>query len=149
MELACFTLGRTLVGELRAADQIIHDETADGDVPYLLRWFIRRSKEHGNMYLHHFLRSDFDRALHDHPWDSTSIILKGAYIEHSWREKWAVRREGDVTSRLAMDAHRIELIDGKPVWSLFITGPKIREWGFYCANGWTHNSKFSPENCRS
>lgn len=23
-------------------------------------------------------------------------------------------------------------------WTLFITGLKVREWGFYCPNGWRH-----------
>ena len=37
--------------------------------------------------------------------------------------------------RAAGDAHRIEL-DAGPAWTLFVTGPKYREWGFHCPDGW-------------
>ncbi|CAN0516096.1 unnamed protein product, partial [Scytosiphon promiscuus] len=30
-----------------------------------------------------------------------------------------------------------------PVWSLFITGPKYREWGFRTAGGWMHWKEFT------
>ena len=29
------------------------------------------------------------------------------------------------------------------LWSLFITGPVIREWGFHCPNGWRHWKQFT------
>ena len=32
--------------------------------------------------------------------------------------------------------------NGKPSWSLFITGPKLRTWGFWCPKGWMHWEKF-------
>lgn len=31
--------------------------------------------------VHHVLRSDHDRALHDHPWHNASIVLSGGYWE--------------------------------------------------------------------
>jgi hypothetical protein len=31
--------------------------------------------------LHHILRSDHDRALHDHPWPNASFVLSGGYWE--------------------------------------------------------------------
>lgn len=43
--------------------------------------FIKRAKTHIQIRLHHILRSDDDRALHDHPWWYLSIILKGGYWE--------------------------------------------------------------------
>jgi len=36
-----------------------------------------------NVYYHIVLRSDDDRALHDHPWLSVSIVLEGGYFEHT------------------------------------------------------------------
>jgi hypothetical protein len=40
--------------------------------------------------------------------------------------------------RRARTAHRLELING-PCVTLFVTGPKIREWGFHCPfAGWRH-----------
>jgi hypothetical protein len=48
--------------------------------PYLVRWAI--NTRFGGVKLHHFLRSDEDRDLHDHPWSFLSIILWGGYWEH-------------------------------------------------------------------
>jgi hypothetical protein len=43
-----------------------------------------------------------------------------------------------VVLRRATAAHRLEVIDGvPPAETIFITGPRIREWGFHCAHrGW-------------
>ena len=30
-----------------------------------------------------------------------------------------------------------------PAWSLFITGPVTREWGFHCPQGWRHWKDFT------
>jgi len=63
--------------------EITDDET--GEV-YLRRFFLWNGKltpgeYKPRIYLHHILRSDKDRHLHDHPWDYSSIILKGGYFE--------------------------------------------------------------------
>lgn len=44
---------------------------------------------------------------------------------------------GDVVYRGARFAHRLYLPgEIKEAWTLFITGPRIRTWGFYCPQGW-------------
>jgi len=104
-----------------------------------------------NIYLHRFLRSDDDRALHDHPWWNCSIVLTGEYTEHSIADggvhRRRIRRAGSWTLRRATAAHRIELHAG-PCVSLFLTGAKIREWGFHCPEkGWVHWRTFcDPED---
>lgn len=103
---------------------------------YLLRWWLRRDPERGNIYLHQVLRDDDDRALHDHPWDSTSIILRGT-MKEVLKDGPRMLEAGSITFREAEVAHRLEIAAG-PVWSLFLTGPKKREWGFHCPNGWRH-----------
>lgn len=105
---------------------------------YLLRWWVLPRNEHSNVYLHEFRRSDEDRALHDHPWPNRSVLLRGRYMEHTPAGSF-LRVKGDVVDRPAEALHRIELIEGEgwPI-SLFITGPKVREWGFACPNGWVH-----------
>lgn len=107
--------------------------------PYLKRWWIVPRNRFFNIYLHHFLRSDDDRALHDHPWWNVSLLLDGAYVEHTIAAggvKHAIRyAEGDLKFRSAKAAHRVEITEG-PSWSLFITGPTIRDWGFHCPAGW-------------
>lgn len=116
--------------------------------PYLLRWWVIPRNRFFNVYLHKFLRDDDDRALHDHPWNSLSIILKGSYIEHTATEI-EIRQAGCFVFRRATHTHRIELFNdrGKPLpaWTLFITGPRIREWGFHCPQGWRHWREFTSE----
>jgi hypothetical protein len=101
----------------------------------LQRWFIVPRNPYANVYLHRFLRSDDDRALHDHPWDNTSLILSGHYLEHLQDGHTVTRFTGDIVHRKAIEAHRVELVDG-PVVTLFTTGPIVRDWGFYCPQGW-------------
>lgn len=102
---------------------------------YLRRWFIAPRNAFANVYLHQFRRSDDDRALHDHPWANASYVLAGRYIEHTPDGQF-LRVAGDFVERPAEALHRIELIAGEPCISLFTTGPKIRDWGFACPNGW-------------
>jgi hypothetical protein len=109
------------------------------DAPYLLRWWLLPRNRVFNIYLHRILRNDDDRALHDHPWWNLSYLLSGSYTEHVIEQggvhKALVRAERSMTFRRASRAHRLELHDG-PAWSLFFTGPVIREWGFHCPAGW-------------
>ena len=108
--------------------------------PYLHRWWVLRLKYLCCIYIHHFKSSDDDRALHDHPWHKLSILLEGVYVEHT--KDGAFRREpGFIYFRSPWRAHRIELLKDAesgellPVTTLFITGPKIRNWGFLCPQG--------------
>jgi len=97
-----------------------------------------------NTYLHCVNRSDDDRALHDHPWINISIILRGQYRE-VYADRAVIRKPGDIVFRWGSTAHRLEVVEG-PVWSLFFTGPKYREWGFRCHNGWKHWKEFTLYN---
>lgn len=130
------------LSERRRPDVVIGGDAA----PYLLRWWLIPRNRWFNIYLHHFMRSDDDRALHDHPWWNLSVLLDGRYVEHTISAGGVnVRRErraGEHKFRTARAAHRIELIDG-PCWTLFITGPRLRDWGFHCRLGWVPWQKFT------
>lgn len=104
------------------------------DDPYLERWFLLPRNGNGNAYVHRITRDDDDRALHDHPWDFTSIILQGAYrdITKGGRRVYGV---GATLHHLATDLHRLEVVEG-PVWTLVLTGKTVRDWGFECPQGW-------------
>jgi hypothetical protein len=130
----------------RPPDETIGD--LDGN-PYMRRWHVVRKHElldrdapdaiaklwphttpPENIYLHQFIRSDEDRALHDHPWPWTTILLDGSYIEHLSADpgdptgptRATQRQPGEIVHRAeAARPHRIELIDGQPVVTLFIT----------------------------
>lgn len=110
---------------------------------YLDRWFVIPRNKIFNIYLHKFNSSDDDRALHDHPWFSVSFLVKGEMIEHLLSQKRHVPHFIPVI-RSAKLAHRLELIKG-PAWTIFITGPAIRDWGFLCQNGWVSWQDYTDE----
>ncbi len=117
------------------------------DDPYMLRWWVIPRNRWFNIYLHKFLHSDDDRAMHDHPWINMSVLLCGSYIEHTpagsfLRKPWRPWAPWRLPMRRPTSLHRVALIDGKPVWTLFITGPVVREWGFACPQGWRHWKDF-------
>lgn len=106
-----------------------------GDDPYLLRWHLIPRNPLLGIYLHKFLRDDDDRALHDHPWSSVSICLAGGYWEQTDAgEKWF--GPGSIVRRAATYRHRIIVSkSNRSAWTLFITGPRVRTWGFWCPRG--------------
>lgn len=121
--------------------------------PYMRRWYVIPRNRLGNIYLHHILRSDDDRALHDHPWVNLSWVLQGGYYEvtplrpptaarpvGSQIKTW--RGRGSLVLRGARAAHRLELGAGGECWSLFFTGPNVRTWGFWCPQGWKPWQRF-------
>jgi hypothetical protein len=120
----------------------------DNSIPYLRRWWLIPRNRFFNVYLHQFLRSDEDRALHDHMYINLSYILEGSYVEHTIAQGGVRRRRrwmaGDFRLRLPSTAHCIEI--DVPCWTLFITGPRVREWGFHCPNGWKHWKDFVNEH---
>jgi hypothetical protein len=115
--------------------------------PYMLRWWVIPRNKVFNIYLHNFMRSDDDEALHDHPWAfNLSIIVHSEYTEHTIAAGGVnlkrVFPAGTVKLRIGPAAHRVELHKG-PVWTFFITGPTIREWGFHCPKGWRAWKEYS------
>ncbi|HEY4136472.1 MAG TPA: hypothetical protein VGO34_14805 [Alphaproteobacteria bacterium] len=145
----CNALGEHFVrtiGWVRMPDFIV----GGADRPYLNRWFLIPRNRWFNVYLHQFLRDDDDRALHDHPWVNLSILLIGEYKEQTIRAGGihvrSHRKAGAFKLRWPRASHRIELVDGRPCWTLFITGPKVRSWGFHCRQGWVDWTKFTDPN---
>jgi hypothetical protein len=61
----------------------LQDIRPQGDVPYLVRYFCAGWNPQNHqpgpaLFLHHFLNSDPDDALHSHPWAwGCSLILVG------------------------------------------------------------------------
>lgn len=115
--------------------------------------------ERPNLFLHHFHMSDQGRELHNHPYTGTSLILKGGYREdrvsllgeamfeyapNRWTSEGAelnalaysglsarIFRMGDINRIGLCDFHRTDLLDLKRgAWTLFYTGPRVKEWGF-------------------
>lgn len=114
---------------------------------YLRRWWLIPRNRFCNIYLHQFLHSDEDRALHDHMYVNLSILLEGQYLEHRIRQggvhQATLYKAGQWKFRLPRQAHRIELVAPySECWTLFLTGPRVREWGFHCPQGWRHWKDF-------
>ena len=100
---------------------------------WLERWFPKLSY---HLVLHNTLKSDVD-GLHDHPWNWASRILSGGYWENTPEGRfWRCRTEG-WRSRKGEDFHRLELDDriSDETWSLFLMGPRYKEWGFINKHG--------------
>lgn len=106
---------------------------------YLQRWWVIPRNPFFNIYLHRISGDDDDRALHDHMYVNVSIILSGSYWEHLPGGVAIQRTGGQVIARRPSALHRLSLReDGiyPIVWTLFITGPRVRTWGFQCPQGW-------------
>lgn len=118
----------------------------DPNDPYLLRWWLTERTEDGNcLYYHRFLRDDDDRALHNHPWPSFSIVVRGTLREIT-DDGENIYSAGDTVFRTADHSHRMIVLE-KPSDTLFFTGPKIQEWGFWTTSGWVHWKDFvDPQN---
>jgi hypothetical protein len=140
--------------------RIIHNFKGD---PYLVRYTLFSCKWFG-VFLHKIMRSDSDRDLHDHPWSFWTFLLAGRYTEDvpldnppmykpngCMYTRPRIFAAGSLVRHRAEDAHCLTLprtwrwdgLEGSkepdgfiPVWSLFIHGPRRREWGFHTAAGW-------------
>lgn len=114
-----------------------------GQEPYLVRYylFIKDRKWFPfNVFLHKFLQSDPDE-LHDHPWPYFTLILRGGYWETTPKGRFW-RGPGHMRVSSPKSLHRVELEPGVCAWSLFVPGPKLREWGFIVNGKWMHNEKY-------
>ncbi len=132
----------------RAPDFIIGERAE----PYIRRWWVIPRNPFFNIYLHEILRGDPDRALHCHPWANVSILLQGGYIERlplrqAQQPSWdyvpgytydVVRKAGQAWGRLGHFRHRLFVPEGGHCWSLFLTGPVYRRWGFHCKADWVY-----------
>ena len=115
--------------------------------PYLERYYLflrERERFPFNVFLHKFLKSDPD-DVHDHPWPYATLILKGGYWEwiphfdtvgRKTGEYQVWRGPGHFRVSKANSYHRIELDPDITAWTLFMPGPKQRDWGFLVKNKW-------------
>ena len=110
----------------------------DGSM-YMTRYTLNK-QEGLSIYLHEFHREDWARETHDHPWPFWHQILEGGYIEEVLKADGlrfeAKRRPGYQAYREATHKHRVAKLLGYPCWSLVVVGPRVREWGFDCPDGW-------------
>ena len=126
------------------------------DEPYLERYYLflkDRDRFPFNVFLHKFLKGDPD-DVHDHPWPYATLILKGGYYEwlpqfdskgNKIAEMCVWRGPGSFRVCRANSYHRIELDPNVTAWTLFMPGPKKRDWGFLVNNKWIQHEQYLKE----
>ena len=126
------------------------------DEPYLERYYLfLKDRDHFpfNVILHKYLKGDPD-DVHDHPWPYATLILKGGYYEwlpqfdskgNKIAEMCVWRGPGSFRVCRANSYHRIELDPSVTAWTLFMPGPKKRDWGFLVNNKWIQHEQYLKE----
>ena len=126
------------------------------DQPYLERYYVFLKDRNWfpfNVFIHKFLKSDPD-DVHDHPWPYATLILKGGYYEWTPQFDGQGRKFGEICKwrgpghfRIcrANSYHRIELDPSVTAWTLFMPGPKKRDWGFLVNNKWIQHEQYLKE----
>lgn len=117
---------------------------------YIERWFILPRNRWFNVYLHKILLDDY-LTPHDHPWWNVSVpfspywefqhkvveVIKTNSVHYKYSSKCYLRMPYRPVFRKATSIHRIAVqntVRGY-AWSLFITGPQRRIWGFWTRHG--------------
>ena len=114
--------------------------------PYLTRYYLflkDRKWFPFNVFLHNFHKGDLDDS-HDHPWPYLTIIIRGGYWEHTPRGRFW-RAPGHIRISTPSSLHRIELERGVDTWTVFVPGPKLREWGFIRDGKWVQHEQYLRE----
>lgn len=117
-----------------------------GKEPYLDRYYPGPDSDTLGWYLHKFWSGDLGGEVHNHPWSwCLSIILTEGYREIRYLASRSERQGSrffltdrqDVTHLPfgvnilnSNDMHRVILLSKRPVWTLFIHGPRTSTWGF-------------------
>ena len=96
------------------------------------RFRLFKSKNYG-VYLHHWVRPDREPHHHSHPWDYTSILLKGSYIEETFNSSKRIKKFIPIR-RKAEEFHKMHPIGD--AWTLVIRGPEKQVYGFLGFDGW-------------
>jgi len=78
---------------------------------------------------HEWHRSDDKRNMHDHPWHFLTLVIRGSYVDVSEQGRDQLRL-GSIRFRRATHKHYVEVPVGG-AWTILLTTPKIREWGFW------------------
>lgn len=106
--------------------------------PYLIRW--RLETPVGSLRVHHWLGPDDDRHFHDHPWDFTTFVVKGGYVDKSPDGEQHLKAP-TVQRRAATHQHTV-YPDPGGAWTIVFTGPKVRNWGFWVAGKFKKANKY-------
>lgn len=136
-----------------------HIMSSDGRELYMGRWWLFNPYDRDthkarwrwfpwSIRIHHIMRPDADRDLHDHPWNARTIILRGGYTEQRLIDpadpvlgalcvppgalptEYLTRFAGDTARLNHGEYHRIDEVSPGGVFTLFITSRYQGNWGF-------------------
>ncbi len=112
------------------------------ECPYARRWYL--STPFGSIRLHQWYSSDDDRAFHDHAWWFVTFILSGGYTDVSPAGEQRMDRFS-VAYRPANHRHTVK-VDKGGCWTIVVTGPEKRFWGFWTKGRFKKANKYFLEN---
>lgn len=142
---------RRLAARRRPDFQVIRED----EVVYLRRWWILPRNRVMNLYLHNMIGDD-DAVVHDHPYWSLGLALTDGLVENYTSEPekdcqnglYILRtrkiEQGQLVYRSSTFAH--QLLVRREAWTLFLTGPRVREWGFWCPQAWRRWQNYVAAN---
>ena len=93
------------------------------------------------LFIHYFTQNDKEVHEHDHPWNFSTIILKGGYTEQHLGN-FSDRKFLSYKKFDAEHPHRIHKLFGKYCITLAFIGKRIREWGYQTENGWIDHKTY-------
>lgn len=108
---------------------------------YVRRWYIET--RWFSVRIHHWLHSDDDRNFHDHPWWFLTFVLQGGYKDFTPSGVEELRA-GMLRYRPALHRHTVKVNSGG-CWTILVTGPKVRKWGFWVGRKFRKSNKYFLE----
>jgi hypothetical protein len=93
----------------------------------------------GSVRVHHWLGSDDQRAWHDHPWWFLTFVVRGGYADCTPSGTEHLRAPA-VRFRSALHQHYV--VPEPEAWTILLTGPKVRKWGFWRDGRFTKANKW-------
>lgn len=108
------------------------------ECPYMVRWTVETPWF--SLRLHRWHRSDDDRGFHDHPWHFVTLVLWGRYVDISPAGQDPLG-PGSVRFRRAEHRHTVTVVP-PGCWTLVLTGPIFRFWGFWLGEKWVKSDKY-------
>lgn len=108
------------------------------ECPYVIRWIAETPWL--SVRVHHWIASDDPRGHHDHPWSFLTFVLRGGYEDRS-PDGTDYLKAPAVRFRSALHRHYV-YPDEDGCWTLLLTGPIIRPWGFWVGEKFTKANKW-------
>ena len=94
-------------------------------------------------FVHEIYEADADKHRHNHPWDFTSWVIWGGYVEQTEDGEHVVLR-GTVNRKSRDKFHKVlRLIRGGPSISLFVARGDYVPWGYMTEQGFVLKDEYT------